>query len=308
MAQAHEARFDDCRGEHALMRHLRAAPDRTGAHFGREGFRLCNWSTRVEAYQLPAVPEWILALHTAGASVDRTGPLRPARTRSMPGQLTVRPPHVSDAYRPRGPFRCTTLHVSASKVQDIAEQIGQANPARDVPYRFGVDDPLLSSVLTSLSREIESPAECGTLIAERLVDVLIIAMLRTARSGTSASPAGHLSPWVMRRVRERIQASLSLPIAVADLADEAGLSPFHFARAFKLTTGLSPHRFVTERRIELAKSLLTRGDLSIARIAQEAGFTSQQHFTGIFHRLTGAPPGAYRRLCRETRACADRKA
>jgi AraC family transcriptional regulator len=55
---------------------------------------------------------------------------------------------------------------------------------------------------------------------------------------------------------------------------------------------------VTQRRIERAKSLLISGDLPLCRVALESGFASQQHFAGMFRRMTGAPPAMYRRLCK----------
>jgi len=296
MGHANDERWDGCNGEQALMRGLRSEPCSTGAHFGWEGFRICNWSTDVREYQLPAVPEWIVALHTAGASVDRVGGGRRCGARSVPGFGTIRPPGFSDAYRPRGPFRCTTVHVSARKVRTLAETMGSGTLPDTVPYRFGIHDGFLTSTLSALAREIESPAEFGSLLADRLVDALVIAILRGASPQSLPDKVGRLPKIVLARVRERIEQNLSQPMTVADLASEARLSPFHFARAFKHSVGTSPHRYVTERRIERAKSLLLDGDLPICRVAQESGFTSQQHFTGVFRRFTGAPPATYRRL------------
>jgi AraC family transcriptional regulator len=303
MTHTHEGRSGGCNGENALTRGLRSRPRSTGAHFGCEGFRICNWSTEVEEYQLPAVPEWIVALHTGGASVDRIGAGRLHGSRSTPGLGTIRPPGVSDTYRPRGPFRCTTAHVSAHKVQAIAEGMGLPRLPDAVPYRFGVQDVLVSSILSALSREIEAPAQHGSLLADRLIESLVIAILRIPRPDLPPGTAPRLGAGALARVRERIEEWIARPIAVADLAAEAGLSPFHFARAFKHSTGTTPHRYVTERRIERAKALLLDGDLPICRVALESGFTSQQHFTGQFRRFAGAPPARYRRLHRPGSVC-----
>lgn len=298
MAQAFSDRRDTCKGEQALACSLRAVPRSTSAHLGWEGVRVCNWAARVDEYQLPAVPEFIVALHTSGKPVERGSSSGSSGSRSLPGQGTIRPPGLSDAYRPLGPFRCTTAHVSILRVQTIAEAIAHPCPVTDMPYRFGIDDPLLATLLTTLAREIESPAQYSSLLADRLIDALILQVLRGAHPARKPEPAGRLSPVTLARVRAKIEDGLAYPVAVADLANEADLSPFHFSRAFKHSTGLSPHRYLTERRIERAKTLLQQGDLPIAQIALESGFTSQQHFTGIFRRFTGAPPAAYRRLHR----------
>lgn len=298
MAQGFSDRRNPCKGEQALACSLRAAPRSTSAHLGWEGVRICNWATRVDEYRLPAVPEFIVALHTGGGAVEGGSDSWDSRSRSLPGQGTVRPPGLSDAYRPRGPFRCTTAHLSVPRVQTIADAIAHPSPVTDVPYRFGINDPLLANLLTTLAREIESPAQYSSLLADRLVDALILHLLRGAFPAPKSEPAGRLSPAALARVCARIEDGLAFPVAVADLAREASLSPFHFSRAFKHSTGQSPHRYLTERRIERAKSLLRHGDLPLSQIALESGFTSQQHFTGIFRRFTGAPPAAYRRLHR----------
>lgn len=282
----------------ALMQGLRSPPRTVGAHFGAEGFRICNWSTRVEEYQLPAVPEWIVALHTGGACVDRVGTGRIHGARSRPGLGTIRPPGVRDTYRPHGPFRCTTAHIGTGKVRDVAQAMGIALPPEGVPYRFGVQDVLLRSILSALAREVESPAQHGSLLADRLIEGLVIAILRMPRSELAALKGPRLSPRTLARVCDRIDAWIARPVSVADLAADAGLSPFHFARAFKHSTGMSPYRYVTERRLERAKSLLLDADLPISRVALESGFTSQQHFTGLFRRWVGTPPATFRRLNR----------
>jgi transcriptional regulator GlxA family with amidase domain len=85
---------------------------------------------------------------------------------------------------------------------------------------------------------------------------------------------------------------------MADLARACNLSPGHFTRAFKQTTGQPPHRWLMERRIEKAKQLLTDTTLSLAEIAMACGFADQSHFTRVFSRTTHASPGAWRRYLR----------
>ena len=86
-----------------------------------------------------------------------------------------------------------------------------------------------------------------------------------------------------------------LPIEA--LSKEARLSPFHFARAFKAATGMTPHAYLTDRRIEEAKFWNSQGRLPLAEIAHLCGFSSQAYFTKWFKRLVGATAGAYRAGC-----------
>ena len=96
---------------------------------------------------------------------------------------------------------------------------------------------------------------------------------------------------VLGFIREHLHAALTL----RDLAAVAHLSPYHFARRFKESTGLSPHQYVIARRIEWAKELL-RGeeDLSLAQVAVRVGFWDQGHFTRHFKRLVGVTPKRFR--------------
>ena len=82
-------------------------------------------------------------------------------------------------------------------------------------------------------------------------------------------------------------------LSIETLANEACLSPFHFAGAFEAATGMAPHRYVTDRRIEKAKLWILEGRLSFAEIAYRSGLSSTAYFTKWLKRLVGTP-GAYR--------------
>ena len=106
---------------------------------------------------------------------------------------------------------------------------------------------------------------------------------------------GGLSPAAQQRVQLFIEANLGAAIQLHDLAARAALSPFHFARAFKISLGMTPRVFVERRRVERAKQLLTESRLPIARIAVDTGFGTQSRLTTVFRRQTGFTPAAYRR-------------
>ena len=91
-----------------------------------------------------------------------------------------------------------------------------------------------------------------------------------------------------------VEEYLGEHFTLRDLAMEAEVSPFHFARVFKQATGLTPHQYVISRRVERARRLLAKGGRSIAAIAAETGFASQSHLTEMFRREVGMTPRAYR--------------
>jgi AraC-like DNA-binding protein len=113
--------------------------------------------------------------------------------------------------------------------------------------------------------------------------------------GTGAQ-AGGLAPWQLRRVKALLAATSENSISVRRLAEECGLSPRHFTRAFSRSTGLPPHRWLLERRVEMATQLLRDPIRSLVDVGLACGFTSQSHFTRIFTARVGRSPGSWRRM------------
>ena len=114
-------------------------------------------------------------------------------------------------------------------------------------------------------------------------------------TATKAHRRGGLSPAALRRVQLFVEANLERTIHVEDLAARAGLSLYHFARAFRMSAGLTPRAFVEQRRIERAKQLMADSRHSLAEIAIAAGFSTQSRMTTTFRRRTGFTPAEYRR-------------
>jgi AraC family transcriptional regulator len=104
-----------------------------------------------------------------------------------------------------------------------------------------------------------------------------------------------LAPWQLKRVTEFINANLADTLQLCDLAALSGLSPSHFGRAFKGSTGLPPHRWHLNQRIERARAMLADAGASLADVACATGFADQSHFTRVFSRTVGRSPGAWRR-------------
>ncbi len=108
---------------------------------------------------------------------------------------------------------------------------------------------------------------------------------------------GGLSPAQLHRALSHIESRLPATTPVAELAASIPMSPFHFARAFKVSMGVPPHRFILLQRVARAKALLEHGDEPIASIAERVGFKTASHFTSVFRQLSGLTPARYRASC-----------
>jgi len=111
---------------------------------------------------------------------------------------------------------------------------------------------------------------------------------------------GGLTQWRVRLVKQLILDRLGEPLEVTELAQACALSRSHFSRAFKCSTGLSPHDWIRHQRIARAKQLIRNTDLTLTQISLECGFCDQAHFCHIFTRSEGINPFAWR--CQTLRA------
>ena len=105
---------------------------------------------------------------------------------------------------------------------------------------------------------------------------------------------GGLSPGAMRRIREYVEAHLGESMDLATLATVAGLSIHHFARGFKQSTGLTPHHYLTRKRVERAQDMLAHTALSLSEVAYAVGFSDQSHLARHFRQMLGVTPGQFR--------------
>jgi transcriptional regulator of acetoin/glycerol metabolism/AraC-like DNA-binding protein len=120
-------------------------------------------------------------------------------------------------------------------------------------------------------------------------------VIRTLEKVAPAPQAhGGLAPGAMRRVREYVDAHLSDSIDLVTLAAVAGLSIHHFARGFKQSAGITPHHYITRKRVERAQEMLAHPHLSLSEIAYAVGFSDQSHLARHFRQMLGVTPGQFR--------------
>lgn len=144
---------------------------------------------------------------------------------------------------------------------------------------------------------ITDPA--AQLLVDRAVDLLCIQLLRSHSivqlPQSLANPRGGPARWQLRRVTDYMLAHLDKSIGLDELASQVGLSRYHFCTAFRLSTGLTPHVWLTRQRMMLAQRLLNDPNLSISEIALEVGYATPSAFAAAFRRIVGTTPRSFRR-------------
>jgi AraC family transcriptional regulator len=149
--------------------------------------------------------------------------------------------------------------------------------------------------LLAAEAERETPDTLSALYGDSLTVALVIDLLRLGRAPPTKQKRSGLARWQLRRVTEYMRENLASNITLAELAEMTGLSQSQLGRAFKASTGITPHRYLLHQRIARAQELLLAGSVSLAEIALATGFAEQSHFTRVFRREVGASPGAFRR-------------
>lgn len=160
------------------------------------------------------------------------------------------------------------------------------------------EDPLIQHIGLTLLDEAHAETPAGRLYADSLIQTLTLHLLKNYSTANHARENlnGGLSGYKLRRVREFIEANLEEDLSLAQLAEVAGLSQFHFARAFRKSVGATPQQYLMQRRIERAKQLLANDNLPLVEISLRTGFKNQSHFTTLFRKFTKLTPKLWREL------------
>lgn len=189
--------------------------------------------------------------------------------------------------------------VSISLTEDFITQATidfTASRSARLVMTCGPQDALVRSIAQQLANEVDEGLPAGRLYAESLVNALAVHLLRHYSTDSLIPDLqfGGLPAHKLRRVTEFIEENLERDLTLTEIAEAIELSQYHFARAFKQTTGQTPIQFLMQRRVEAAKQLLIERDWPIAEIALRTGFKNQSHFTTLFRKTTALTPRAYR--------------
>jgi AraC-like DNA-binding protein len=190
----------------------------------------------------------------------------------------------------KGTFDCAAVTV------DPAFLAPSARMALTTPIA-GFSHQALGRAFDDLMTELEVRDDILPLFTDGWAMQALAHVARAARSPDRSrpGPGSGLAPWQLRRAKGMLSQDLANQSPLADVARACRLSVSHFSRAFKISTGVPPHRWLTAERVELAKKLLASTGTPLVDVACICGFADQSHFSRVFVQHTGSTPRTWRR-------------
>jgi len=278
----------------AISRAVGFEPAASSADAQWTSARLYAWRGAAHECAFPQFDQPVLVYHTGGATHVPVLYRGRDHAESHPGHFTFIPQDTPITWQIGGDVHSYSLHLVPSAFERLLEQGGE-KLVEGVRLKCGFTDGLLAEMVETMAAETLRPTQLGSLLVDSMVDTIALCLAR-ASAGTEVwkSGQGGLPRRSLQAVLELIDANLECGISLQSLADEVGLSRAHFVTAFRRSVGTSPHRYLTQRRIEVAQQKLRSTGQTIADIALACGFSSQAHLTDCFRRFTGTTPAAWR--------------
>lgn len=252
---------------------------------------------------IPSAPAVELVVQLAGSmQFGVTGGGQQRRYHTAPGTLFLTPAHrpaFEVEWLNVAPEPVRTLHVylPPALLARTAAECGLAAGRVELRDDSGLQDPLLYQLGLTLAGELAAPTGQSALYGETIAQLLAVHLLRQHSTHRPPAPERRvrLTAAQVRRVHEYVDAHLSGPIRLADLAALVCLSAYHFCRQFKRATGQSPNQYVIGQRMHRACCLVQQGGLSVLQVAYAVGYQNPSHFAELYRRHTGTAPAAHLR-------------
>ncbi|WP_025292810.1 AraC family transcriptional regulator [Sphingomonas sanxanigenens] len=249
----------------------------------------------------PALPDIVLMEDVLGCRRVR-GDLGGGRfdMATRKGTLAVAAPNFATTVINDESHRLRSLAFSLAQWQDLLDEAADGRSSFDASRIYGrvFGSSAIRLAVRNLWALCEDEGAPSRLLARAAGCEILAELCRLG--GTPFTPArGGLAPWAEQRCVEMMQERLSDDISLDDLAAQARLSPFHFARMFKQSLGVPPRVYLTRLRIEKACELLEHTDLPVTQIALEVGYSSNQVLARVFLKHRRMSPSDYRRAVRE---------
>lgn len=255
--------------------------------------QVINVSPPAGAVVEPPMPEYGLHLLLRTAPLLRVGfNRRPRWLAVSPGAMLLAPPDTICEFVADEAAHVLTVAIPKARVEEFTQDSGRRIGIRgEAAFR----DPRLVQQLVRLWHALADDAPAGRLFADQVMRGLFDTL--AARTGDRVPPRHgreRLPNHTLRRLRDYVESRLADDLEVTMMAQVAGVSPAHFARAFAATVGMTPFHYVMTRRLARARELLERTRRSALDIALDVGFKTPSHFTSRFRREFGVTPRAIR--------------
>lgn len=195
-----------------------------------------------------------------------------------------------------GPMDALHFYLPRAALESVAASNGtRAISELSIPH--GIVDPVIYGLGQLMLPALQQPDQANELFLSGLLTAFHAHLSRTYGGITvkSVQVRGGLSPIQLNQAKEMIAANLSGNVSLQELAVGCDLSPAHFARSFKRSTGVAPHRWLLMRRIEVAKGMLKRSGFNGAEVASACGFADQSHLIRVFSAIVGLTPREWQR-------------
>lgn len=196
---------------------------------------------------------------------------------------------------------CDFIHlfVPTRRLLEIAREAGvEAGAGTGDPKVIVSTDPVIERLAWLLPKASDHEGIASDVFLDGIATAIVTRMFSHSLAKDLPSSRRGLVKWRLKRVQELIEAQLSEPLSLRDLARSAGLSRMHFAAQFRAATGMRPHEYLIRRRIQRAQEMLLTTSVPLVEVALSVGFQTQAHFTTVFRRLLGETPGRWRQAQR----------
>ena len=246
------------------------------------------------------VPDLWLAMGIDPIEIEGAIDGREVHLNEPAGRVSVVAP--ATPFRVRRLNNASVLHAFIRRriLADVAAEMFERDiDSYEIVSRFGINDPSLAFLLYSLKAALNQPACDSTeLKIEYLSRALAVHVLQENTNLTRERPipSTPLTPRSAELLADYIRTHLSEKLALDDLAVLAGLNRTNLIRQFKASFRQTPHQYVINARVDLAKELLEKSNLPVAEVAVTCGFKERTHLAAAFKRLMGVTPSRYRRL------------
>lgn len=285
----------------AFQEAFRVRPEVAEETAPHNGLGVYGWKTPpMEGFELPQSDELVLALHLGGSQrVRAVTDQGLSRSVSRTGLVTLLPPGRRSAFRTDGSVSLVSLHIPQHLIASPDAPAYLTRLTQAEVSRFAFRDTFVSAGMTALLQAARSGRPTHPDYYGKVVDALLchLAQWTGTPDPAATDPAAtdnRLGRVTLAALLKHIDQSLGSKLSLDELAGVSGLSRTAFTRGFRAALGLSPHQYLSLRRVETAKRLLRDTDLDLAFIAQETGFASQSHFTAVFRDFAGCTPARFR--------------